>query len=197
VVLTPDALKQFSRDPGLASVYALATVRPGADRDAVLARLDAQFPYAVSDESIPGAPGPIRNLSQIVRLPLMLALFFAVLGAAAIGQALFMTAAQRRGELAVLRALGFTRGQIGVVISSAATSFAVVALAIGIPLGLLAGRFGWKAVADTLYLAPSPQMPIIATLLVALGLLVFSAALAIVPARLSVRRSPGESLRTE
>ena len=47
-----------------------------------------RFPYGVSDESLPHAPGPVRNLEQITRLPIILALFFALLGAAAFVHAL-------------------------------------------------------------------------------------------------------------
>jgi hypothetical protein len=197
VVLTPGALQKFTAEPGSDTVEVIARLRAGADREAVLKRLDAQFPYGVSDESVPGAPGPIRNLEQIVRLPLALGLFFAVLGAAAIGQALLMTARQRRSEFAVLRSLGFTRRQVAIVIAAASITFASLALAVGIPLGVLAGRAGWAAVADNLFVTPAAHVPVLATLAIALGLLGFASLLALVPARRTVRPSPGEALRVE
>jgi hypothetical protein len=197
VVVTPDALHDFTADPTFDTVEAIARLRPGVDRDKVLSRLDAQFPYGVSDESVPGAPGPIRNLEQIVRLPLILGLFFAILGAAAIGQALFMTSRQRRSDFAVLRSLGFTRRQVSLLIASSSTTFAVLALLIGVPLGIVAGRAGWSAVADNLFVAPAVRIPVIATVFVALGLLGFATLLALLPGRLLARLSPGEALRTE
>ena len=197
VVVTPDALRKLTAEPESDTVEAIARLRPGADRGAVLSRLDAQFPYGVSDESVPGAPGPIRNLEQIVRLPLVLGMFFAVLGAAAIAQALLMTSRQRRSEFAILRSLGFTRTQVMLVITSASITFAILALLIGIPVGMLAGRLGWAAVANNLFIDGAVRMPVIATVVIALGLLGFASLLSLVPARLTVRPSPGEALRTE
>src|SRR5262249_50742501 len=143
LVMTPAAVKALGEDP---TILALVRVRDGASRDAVFADLDARYPYAVSDESLPHAPGPVRNLEQIARLPLVLALFFALFGAAAIAQSMFLTARERRRDLAVLRSLGFRRGQVVGVLVSAACTVAVVALAVGIPLGILAGRLGWIVV---------------------------------------------------
>jgi predicted lysophospholipase L1 biosynthesis ABC-type transport system permease subunit len=193
-LLSPAAL---ARDASGIGVEVIGRIRPGANHTAVIAALDRQFPYAVSDESIPRAPGPIRNLEQIVRLPLVLALFFALLGAAAIGQAVFATTGERRRDLAVLRALGFTRRQVRVVVGSAASSFGVLALALGIPLGILAGRFGWAAVAHQLYVDPAMLIPAVAVVAIGVGFLAFAGVVALLPARLALRRSPGAALRSE
>src|SRR4029079_17115644 len=83
VVLTPPGLAAYATHP---FVEALVRIRPGADPDAVFRHLDARFPFGVSDESLPHAPGPVRNLEQITRLPIILALFFALLRAAACGR---------------------------------------------------------------------------------------------------------------
>src|SRR6185503_4900264 len=105
-------------------------------------------------------PGPVRNLEQIARLPLALALFFAVFGAAAVVQSLFLTARERRRDLAVLRGLGFRRRQVVMVLLGAAASVAAVALVLGVPIGVLAGRIGWNAVARSLYVNPAVVIPI-------------------------------------
>jgi putative ABC transport system permease protein len=193
-VVGPRAFDALAENP---SVEAIARVRPGIRTKAVLRELDQRFPYAVSDESVPSAPGPIRNLEEISRLPLVLALFFALLGAAAIGQALFMTAAERRRDIGVLRALGFRRRQVTALTTAAGTSFAVVAVVVGVPLGLLAGKFGWSAVANNLYLSPAPTVPLLTVVLVAAGLFVFVNLLALVPARRIGRRPPSAILRAE
>ena len=193
-VLSPNALLHDSPNLG---VEVMARIRPGANHRAVIANLDRQFPYAVSDESIPRAPGPIRNLQQIVRLPLVLALFFALLGAAAIGQAVFATTGERRRDLAVLRALGFTRRQVRVVVGAAASSFGVLALALGIPLGILAGKFGWSAVAKQLFVDSATLIPALAVVAIGVSFLAFAGAIALLPARLALRRSPGAALRAE
>ena len=136
IVMTPDALTSLSQFP---AVEALVRVRPGASVAKVFEDLDSRLPFAASDESFTHAPGPVRNLEQIARLPLALVLFFAVFGLAAIAQSVFLTARERRRDLAVLRGLGFRRRQVVAVLLGAAGSVAAVALVLGIPLGVLAG----------------------------------------------------------
>jgi predicted lysophospholipase L1 biosynthesis ABC-type transport system permease subunit len=46
---------------------------------------------------------------------------------------------RRRHDLAVLKTLGFVRGQVAATIAWRATTFAVVALCLGLPLGVAAG----------------------------------------------------------
>jgi putative ABC transport system permease protein len=178
-------------------VQAVARVRPGADADAVLADLDARYPFAVSDESVPNAPGPVRNVEQIARLPLALALFFGVLGAAALSQALFVTARERRRDLAVLRSLGFTHAQSRSVLLSVAASVALVACAIGIPLGILLGRAGWNAVASNLFVAPAVVVPVAFILAAGAGVVLFALAVALVRARTANRLTTAVALRAE
>jgi putative ABC transport system permease protein len=193
-VLTAHAVDTYSDLP---TIGALATTRPGADIDTVLARLDRRFPYGVSDESKAHAPGPVRNLEQITRLPVALALFFALLGAAAFAQLIFMLASERRRDIAVLRVIGYTRAQTRRVLRGAAASVAVLGLAIGIPFGLLAGRFGWHVVADGLAVSRSGAVPIAAVTAAALALLGFALVVAAAPAHLVLRRTPGAALRAE
>jgi putative ABC transport system permease protein len=194
IVLTPAVLATATTNP---TVYALARVHPGVDVAKVFDDLDARFPFAVSDESIVHAPGPVRNLEQTSRLPLALVVFFALFGVAAMAQSMFLTARERRRDLAVLRGLGFRRRQVLAVLLGAACSVAAVALVLGIPVGVLAGRIGWTAVAHSLYVTPAVAIPAGPVALVALAVLVVACLVAVPPASLLLRRSPGSTLRTE
>ena len=158
VVLTPAALTKYATNPFVETVV---RIRPGADRDAVFRHLDARFSYGVSDESLPHVPGPVRNLEQITRLPIILALFFASLGAAACVHALLTIANDRRGDIAVLRSLGITRRQIATLLAASGSAVAGVALVIGIPLGLIAGNVGWSAIARSRYVEPGTVVPLL------------------------------------
>ena len=194
VLLTPSMIDRYGVNP---LVLAIATIRPDVDHRAAFAALDKRFPYGITDESVPHPPGPVRNLDQIARLPFVLALFFAFLGAAALIHAVFMTAFERRRDIAILRSLGFTRRQGVGVLVAAATSLALVALVIGIPLGVLTGRIGWNTVASGNFVVPLPATPLIGIAVAALGLVGFATLVALVPARLSVRRTVGSTLRAE
>jgi predicted lysophospholipase L1 biosynthesis ABC-type transport system permease subunit len=50
--------------------------------------------------------------------------------------------------VAVLRAIGFARSQISATVAWQATTTAVIALAVGLPLGVGAARWAWQVVAD-------------------------------------------------
>ena len=88
----------------------------------------------------------VRNIERVRSYPRALATFFAVLGVGSVAH-LCVTAARRgRRDLAVAKALGFTRRQVRAVLAWQATIVIVVGLVAGIPLGLAAGRITWSAV---------------------------------------------------
>ena len=102
----------------------------------------------------------IRSLPTVVAgLVVLLALATLIQNLAGVGSA-------RRRELAVLKALGFTRRQVTGSALWQATCFAAVALIVGLPLGVAAGRLAWNAVGRGLGLADGPAVP--STLLAAL-----------------------------
>jgi ABC-type lipoprotein release transport system permease subunit len=170
---------------------------PGTDVKQLMKQLDEKYPYGVSDESPARAPGPVRNLEQIRRLPLVLALFFGFLGLVALAQSIFMTGNERRRDLSVLRVIGYTRRQVGAVLRGAGTSVALVALIIGVPAGILAGRFGWRVVTNGLHVTTVSAVPLVWLTLIAVGLIVFAVLVAMIPAYLALRRTPGSALRSE
>ena len=66
---------------------------------------------------------------------------------------------RRRHDLAVLKTLGFVRGQVAATIAWQATTFAVVALCLGLPLGVAAGT----VLAANLVAAARPGWPVTCT----------------------------------
>ena len=74
----------------------------------------------------------------------------AVVALATVTHALVTSVRRRRRDLAILKALGFLRSQVAATIAWQATTFAVVALGLGIPLGVAAGRWGWRLTASQL-----------------------------------------------
>jgi ABC-type antimicrobial peptide transport system permease subunit len=97
----------------------------------------------------------------------------------------------------VLRALGFTATQLrrSVLVQSLATM--LVALVVGVPLGVVAGRVLWQAFAEQLGVAADPSSPLgtlLVTIVGGIGLAILAAQ---VPARLAARAAPAVGLRGE
>jgi predicted lysophospholipase L1 biosynthesis ABC-type transport system permease subunit len=97
----------------------------------------------------------------------------------------------------VLKTLGFTRGQVGATIAWQATTFAVVALCVGLPLGVAAGRWAWQLTADTLGVSSAPVVPPAAVLAVATGAVIAANLVAAVPGRAASRLGAATALRSE
>ena len=80
------------------------------------------------------------NLEQIGSVPALFAVIMGLMAAAVLAHVLAVAARARRRDLAILRALGFSRGQTVRTIAWQSTIYAVGALVIGIPVGVVLGR---------------------------------------------------------
>jgi hypothetical protein len=174
---------------------------PGADRADVVDAFRSAFPGAPRTSIAPfefeDSTDPGLNLEQIGSVPLLFAVIMAVMAAAVLAHVLTVAARARRGDLAVLRALGFSRGQILRTITWQSTIYAVGALAIGVPVGLALGRMTWRIYATNLGVVPEVVMPWAALLAVAGTAIVLAAAVAVVPAVRVARTRPAVVLRAE
>ena len=99
-------------------------------------------------------------------LPFALGAFLVLLAVGAVGHALATAVHRRRGELAVLRALGMTRRQSRLVVVTQASVLAAIGLAVGVPLGLALGRLVWRLVALNTPLAYHPPLAFWALVLI-------------------------------
>ncbi len=194
--LQPDALTTVE-DPTAGSddtTYAvLVQLRPGAAATQVQGALGAQGLYT----EVPTVPPDVANLGNVRSLPLYLAAFLVLLAIGAVAHALMTGARSRSHDLAVLRALGLTPRQAAACVTWQATVIGFVALAIGIPLGMIVGRQVWRALADSLsfvYVGPLSGLVLLVLVPAALFLLV---ALALWPARAAARLHTAEILRSE
>jgi hypothetical protein len=78
-----------------------------------------------------------------------------------------------------------------------ATAFGVLALVIGIPLGVALGRWGWQLLAEDLGTVSEPIVPLAALLVSIPVVLVALNAIAFVPGRIASRLRPAAVLRSE
>jgi hypothetical protein len=177
--------------------YELVRWSPGADVAAAerrLSRLADANGYFAARSMVPNA---VVDLGHLATMPLVLAVFFGLLACATVAHALVTTVRRRRYDLAVLRAVGFTRRQARLAISWQATLLAACGLVVGVPLGLIVGRVVWRWVADDFPLAYVPPVALVALLLVIPVALVLAQAIAAGPGHAATRIRPAETLRSE
>ena len=176
--------------------YDLFAVRyaPGVPPAQAYARLRHDFGPTVLRQ-LPGLN--IVNLQSVNGLPLVLAGLAACLGAAALGNTLTIFVRRRRRDLAILKTLGFRRRQVAATVAWQSTTFILAALALGLPLGVAAGRWAWDLAAAQLQSAAPPAVPALAIALIVPAALLAGNVLAALPARTAARTPPAIALRQE
>jgi putative ABC transport system permease protein len=118
-------------------------------------------------------------------------------GAVTVGNTITIFVHRRRRDLAILKTLGFERQQIAATVAWQATSFILATLAVGLPLGIAAGRWAWHLAATQLQSAAPPVIPALAIALIIPAALVAGNALAVIPGRAAAHAAPAISLRQE
>jgi predicted lysophospholipase L1 biosynthesis ABC-type transport system permease subunit len=170
---------------------------PGADPRAVgdaLARTISEVePYV----QLPSRPNDLVNFGRVQNFPVYLAALVALMAAATLAHVLVTSIRRRRRDLAILKTMGFERGQLRGTVAWQASTLAVVSLAIGLPLGIAAGRWVWSAFATSLGILPSPAVPAAAVALAIPLTVILANLIAFLPGRAAARVKPAIVLRTE
>ena len=123
-----------------------------------------------------------------------------LLGVAAAGtlaHTLVSSVRKRRRDLAILKTLGFVRRQVSATVAWQAATIGILAVGIGVPLGVASGRWGWNVFADQLGVVPEPVTPVVVALLLIPATIAFAVLVAAIPARIAGRLRPAPVLRTE
>jgi len=176
------------------NVGALVRVHDPADGDALVTEALDAGGFA---ESAAIVPGSVRALGDLRQIPLLVGGFVGLLALAAGGHALLLAVRRRRTDLAVLRALGLRPKDVRGIVAWQAGTLAVVALALGIPLGLVVGRVVWRGIAEPSNVLVRYDMAPLAVTAVAVVALAMMLALSVWPGRRAVRATPAEGLRSE
>jgi ABC-type lipoprotein release transport system permease subunit len=142
-------------------------------------------------------PAQILNYGSLGTTPFLLGAALAVGAAVALGITLVTSVRRRRHDLAILKTLGFTRGQLAIAVAVQASVAAVIGCAVGIPVGIALGRVLWDLFAGEISAVPAPTVPggtvaVIGILALALAILV-----ATIPGRLAARTPTSQLLRAE
>jgi ABC-type lipoprotein release transport system permease subunit len=142
-------------------------------------------------------PAEIENYRSMGATPVLLAAGLAVGAVAALGLTLTASVRRRRRDLALLKALGFTRRQLAACVAWQTTVAATIGVIAGIPLGIALGRWLWILFAHQIYAVPRPMVPALPLVCIGLGALVLANAAAALPGRYAARTPAALVLRTE
>lgn len=159
-----------------------------------MARLSAAFPRA----AIFGlSPADVESLHRVVILPVVLAGMIGLLAVASLGHTLVTSTRRRRRDFAILKTLGFRRGQVSAMVAWQATTLVVASLVVGLVVGVAGGRWSWRLVADQLGILSRPVTPAIALLVAVPAAVALANVMAAVPGHLASRVRPATVLRSE
>jgi predicted lysophospholipase L1 biosynthesis ABC-type transport system permease subunit len=180
---------------GLLGNVAIA-LRPGADPATVQQRLQRK----VSPEVVLGPPtrsADQQAMHNVRSLPILFGIFAPLVALAALLHVSSSVLRRRGTDLAVLRAIGLTPRQAGACVAWQSTILAALGLVVGAPLGFIAGRSAWRAVAEH-----TPIVTVIPSLSLALVVVIPAPHVAANvagarPAWRVARSSPGERLRAD
>jgi hypothetical protein len=184
--VNPNAAEAFSALPSTLAI----DLDPGTPAGPVVHRIVAADPGGNPGAvyQVPRVLGAaIVNAGQMGDQPLALAAAVAVAVLVSLAATVVASARRRRRDLAVLKALGLTRRQMTGVLAWHAITLLVVALVLGLPIGIAAGRWTWAAFAASLGVGPVTAVPLVGLFLGFIALLAAGAALTAVPAAIAAR----------
>jgi hypothetical protein len=194
-VLTGAGWKEFSPDyQKTIYIFQWAPHRNESTLTAAFSKsLPSQLPLGVTPAN---EPAGVLSLERLRSTPTLLAALVALLLAAAVANALTLAVRRRRRDLAILRTLGFTTGQVVRTVLWQATTVGSVAVVVGIPFGILLGRWTWNLLASNLGAVPVPVVELLPIVFVGCGVLMLANFVGVVPG-LRAARAPARALRVE
>lgn len=190
-LVTFDGLRRL--DPSAVATAAGIRVRPGAAPGAAR-RISARIGIGVGR---PDRPGVILNIARVRSIPYLVATVLAVLALLNLAHHLILSIRRRRRDLAILRALGADGRWVARVVHWQASLFTILVVAIGTPLGIVAGRVVYRAFVDRIGAVNTVTLPLALFALTIAGLVVLANIVAIPSARHARHRPPARLLADE
>ncbi|HEY5888566.1 MAG TPA: ABC transporter permease [Acidimicrobiales bacterium] len=152
-LVTYDTLRAL--DPAATLSVLTIDFRPGAPADTA-ARLSADTGVRIGPQDVTSV---IINLRRVRSVPYVIGGLLAALALLSLASLMTVALRHRRRELAVLRALGSDRRWIGRVVTWHAVAFTAAIVALGVPFGIVAGRWTFRFLADRIGAAGDTAVP--------------------------------------
>ena len=171
------------------------TFAPHANPVAVTSRLRrAVAPLPLGQQN---PPDEIIGFGRATGLPFAVALIMSAIAASSLAYGMTNSVRRRRHEFAVLATLGCVRRQLSAMVIAQAVIISLIACAIGVPIGIICGRWAWNLVADALTVSSAQRGIGLAIAIVVPATVLLTGAIALLPATFARRVRPAVVLRTE
>lgn len=198
VLLSPDALGPLA--PLHHSFVALFDLSPRAGAGTVADRFPDGLPFGsgTSTQWFTSVSPPEVSQAEEAGVAIRIGVgALAVAIVATVVHTLLGSVRQRRREYAVLKALGFTRRQVGSTVLWQSGAVLAPAVVLAVPLGVAAGRWLWRAFAEGLGVVAAPVVPLLLLVVGGLATVVLVEAAAMLPASIARRTPVARTLRAE
>jgi ABC-type lipoprotein release transport system permease subunit len=142
-------------------------------------------------------PSDVEGLVRLRSLPVVLASLLVLVVGVTVMNAMVIAVRRRRRDIAILQSLGSTRGNVTAVGVWQGVTIGVVALLLGIPIGVVLGRWLWVRLANGFGTLAEPVVPLPGVAALVVVVLVLAAISGLVPIRAGLRYQPAKVLRDE
>ena len=204
-ILTFEGMRAFDpQDPDLQNAVEsqdtgtfLIRFKAGTPVELAQKRLEGVLRPLAFNVEPPPQPGDLLNFGRSQSLPFILSGMLGLLALATLAHVLFTSIGRRRRDLAILKTLGFTRGETRRAVAWQSTTFVFVASALGLIVGILGARWLWTRYAENLGILSVPKLPVLIVVLIIPAGVLIANALALLPGRSAARTRPAMVLRAE
>jgi putative ABC transport system permease protein len=128
------ALQGYQRKPGTVTL-AFVQIKPGTDMDALRDKIEHDLPEVATVRTVSEFGRVDRNLSLISAANVGVSIMALVLGAIGVMNTMLMSVFERTREFGVLRAVGWTRRRVLVLVMAEALVVSLAGAAVGVATG--------------------------------------------------------------